>query len=349
MDGQLNVQVRPNRPIVRIDPQFLIGRIRHLSPPLITCFVSASASWNCSFSVPHDGTTERGDPPTKDRKPTDKKFFSIFSFATCGGYSGQTSLKLSCNKTENLTITASFGYPFRLNNVKFAEYKEGFCGSTLKEWHLSGDFSSSAEFYVTIAVLAFLYCIGALVLYLGFRHLYQNPSKLPLIDFIITVIFAFMWLCSPGLESRMGSLNISVAFGFLNLILWAGNAWFAYKETNLHTPPQPDNPEQGPPPSSMSIGSRFNGRHVLTQHKDLNPRYCKLYVLRLKSLQSCWSMSSPPTAIEKTVVVYYRFYFTCCIALNMHHAVDRSICSANAAVWFGSHACHGSSCTAGKK
>ncbi|XP_073508327.1 synaptophysin-like protein 1 [Phyllobates terribilis] len=210
-------------------------------------------------------------------------FFSIFSFATCGGYSGKTSLVLSCNKTENITIVASFGYPFRLNNVKFVGVKENFCGELLKEWHLRGDFSSSAEFYVTIAALAFLYCIGALVVYLGFRHLYQNPSKLPLIDFIITVIFAFMWLvsssawakgltdiktmtspehiattecmtkfqCYPDTESRMGSLNISVAFGFLNLILWAGNAWFAYKETNLHTPPQPDNPEQGPPPSSM--------------------------------------------------------------------------------------------------
>ncbi|KAM4037319.1 synaptophysin-like protein 1 [Anomaloglossus baeobatrachus] len=214
-------------------------------------------------------------------------FFSIFSFATCGGYSGKTSIYLSCNnnKTENLTLVASFGYPFRLNNVKFDGYKENYCDDLMKEWHLSGDFSSSAEFYVTIAALAFLYCIGALVVYLGFRHLYQNPSKLPLIDFIITVIFAFMWLvsssawakgltdiktvtspdhlvkeqcvgrkfqCSEGTESRMGSLNISVAFGFLNLILWAGNAWFAYKETNLHTPPpEPSNPEQGVPPSSM--------------------------------------------------------------------------------------------------
>ncbi|XP_056429552.1 synaptophysin-like protein 1 [Hyla sarda] len=209
-------------------------------------------------------------------------FFSIFSFATCGGYSGKTSLFVTCkeNNTLNGTIEATFTYPFRLNNALFQEVSGKFCAGKLPGWHLTGDYSSSAEFYVTIAVFAFLYCIGALVLYLGFRHLYQDSKKLPLIDFIITVIFAFMWLvsssawakgltdikyvtspsttaklchqlylCTPGSESRMGSLNISVAFGFLNLILWAGNAWFVYKETDLR-PPQPSNPED-PPPSSM--------------------------------------------------------------------------------------------------
>ncbi|KAM3926327.1 synaptophysin-like protein 1 [Leptodactylus fuscus] len=213
-------------------------------------------------------------------------FFSIFSFATCGGYSGSTSLNLSCfaNKTDNRSIVATFSYPFRLNNVIFKGIDKEYCGKPWEEWRLTGDYSSSAEFYVTIAVFAFLYCMGALVLYLGFRHLYQDSTKLPLIDFIITVIFAFLWLvsssawakgltdvktvtnpsnivkidqckelinCSPGSESHMGSLNISVAFGFLNLILWAGNAWFVYKETNLHSPPPTSDPEQGPPPSSM--------------------------------------------------------------------------------------------------
>ncbi|XP_072003275.1 synaptophysin-like protein 1 [Engystomops pustulosus] len=212
-------------------------------------------------------------------------FFSIFSFATCGGYSGTTSLHLSC-PNETAIIEATFRYPFRLNTVLFhGNYTEKFCGAPWNELHLTGDYSSSAEFYVTVAVFAFLYCIGALVLYLGFRHLYQDSIKLPLIDFIITAIFAFLWLvsssawakgltdikrvtnptelaktscsdhftCTPGSESRMGSLNISVAFGFLNLILWAGNAWFVYKETNLHTqaPPPPSDPEQGPPPSNM--------------------------------------------------------------------------------------------------
>ncbi|KAM5173108.1 synaptophysin-like protein 1 [Mantella aurantiaca] len=210
-------------------------------------------------------------------------FFSIFSFATCGGYSGETSLFVTCaNKTipDNLTMTAAFGYPFRLNIIKFAGI-EKICDKTWLPFHLTGDYSSPAQFYVTIAVLAFLYSMAALVLYLGYRHLYQDSTKVPLFDFIITVVFAFMWLvsssawakgltdvkyatdsvdiahqcnqtfimCQSKTNPHMGTLNISVAFGFLNLVLWAGNAWFAYKETNLHTPP-PENPEQGPPPPS---------------------------------------------------------------------------------------------------
>ncbi|XP_053572539.1 synaptophysin-like protein 1 [Bombina bombina] len=216
--------------------------------------------------------------------------FSIFSFATCGGYSGSTSVILSCKNTtahpDNHTIQASFMYPFRLNTVVFKGVQDA-CGVPWKDLHLTGDFSPPSEFYVTIGVFAFLYCMGALVLYLGYMHLYRDSAKLPLVDFGITVIFAFMWLvsssawakgltdiktstdpavivdhyctndviCNPGDHTSMRSLNISVVFGFLNLILWAGNAWFVYKETKLHSEPLPSDTEKGPgndpPPSSM--------------------------------------------------------------------------------------------------
>ncbi|NWR73687.1 SYPL1 protein, partial [Centropus unirufus] len=87
-------------------------------------------------------------------------------------------------------------------------------------------------------------------------------------DFAITVITAFLWLVSTaawakaladikmstgasiitGIEfckapettchfasvTSMRTLNVSVVFGLLNMVLWAGNAWFVYKDTNLH-------------------------------------------------------------------------------------------------------------------
>ncbi|XP_070620095.1 synaptophysin-like protein 1 [Erythrolamprus reginae] len=213
--------------------------------------------------------------------------FSIFAFATCGGYSGKTSILLACKNAINVTWTRDFSYPFRLSKISFGPLvKEENCNNT---WdspsYLVGDFSSSAEFYVTFAVLVFLYCIAALILYLGYMHLYRGAGKLPLIDFIFTVIITFLWLVStsawakalvdikastgPGIVMgnnfchsqspfchfneirRMGSLNVSVVVGFLNLILWAGGAWFVYKETNLHSPPSSASPNatssQSPP------------------------------------------------------------------------------------------------------
>ncbi|NWW43943.1 SYPL1 protein, partial [Pedionomus torquatus] len=87
-------------------------------------------------------------------------------------------------------------------------------------------------------------------------------------DLAVTVITAFLWLVStftwakaladikmstgasviPGIDfckapgttcrfvsvTSMKSLNVSVVFGLLNMVLWGGNIWFVYKDTNLH-------------------------------------------------------------------------------------------------------------------
>ncbi|KYO34931.1 synaptophysin-like protein 1 [Alligator mississippiensis] len=214
--------------------------------------------------------------------------FSIFAFATCGGYGGNTSFKVSCSQTKNESVTATFGYPFRLNTVAFQTQSKVFCNETWNDLHLVGDFSSSSQFFVTLAVFAFLYSLAALVLYLGYMHLYRGAGgKLPMADFLITVVFAFLWLVSasawakaltdvkvstgpdlvadfafcqkPAIEcifdsvSSMGSLNVSVVIGFLNVILWGGNSWFVYKETNLHSPPSAAPHAAGAAPAPSGI------------------------------------------------------------------------------------------------
>ncbi|XP_072136219.1 synaptoporin [Mobula birostris] len=199
--------------------------------------------------------------------------FAIFAFATCGGYSGALKVSVDCaNKSEsNLNIEIGFSYPFRLHQVYFdAPTCEG---KRQERLFLIGDYSSSAEFFVTIAVFAFLYSLAATVVYIFFQNKYRENNRGPLIDFIVTVVFSFLWLvgssawakglsdvkvatdpdevlllmsackqqgnkCLPVRDPAMSGLNTSVVFGFLNFILWAGNIWFVFKETGWHTSSQ---------------------------------------------------------------------------------------------------------------
>ncbi|KAM4768888.1 synaptoporin isoform X1 [Corvus cornix cornix] len=196
--------------------------------------------------------------------------FAIFAFATCGGYSGELRLSVDCaNKSESdLSIDIAFAYPFRLHQVNF---EAPTCeGKRQEKLALIGDFSSSAEFFVTIAVFAFLYSLAATVVYIFFQNKYRENNRGPLIDFIVTVVFSFLWLvsssawakglsdvkvatdpdevlllisackqqsnkCLPVRSPVMSSLNTSVVFGYLNFILWAGNIWFVFKETGWHS------------------------------------------------------------------------------------------------------------------
>ncbi|KAK9406028.1 synaptoporin [Crotalus adamanteus] len=194
-----------------------------------------------------------------------KKLFAVFAFATCGGYSGGLRLSVDCaNRTQSdRSIDIAFAYPFRLYQVKF---DAPTCEGRQEKLSLIGDFSSSAEFFVTIAVFAFLYSLAATVVYIFFQNKYRENNRGPLIDFVVTVVFSFMWLvgssawakglsdvkvatnpdevfllmsackqqsnkCLPVYSPVMSSLNTSVVFGFLNFVLWAGNIWFVFKET----------------------------------------------------------------------------------------------------------------------
>ncbi|XP_037692338.1 synaptophysin-like protein 1 isoform X2 [Choloepus didactylus] len=124
---------------------------------------------------------------------------SIFAFATCGGFKGKIEILVTCLKsTENKTVTATFGYPFRLNQESFQSSPVNICDVNWKNFVLIGDFSSSAQFYVTFAVFVFLYCIAALLLYVGYMNLYRDSRKLPMIDFIVTLVATFLWLVSTS-------------------------------------------------------------------------------------------------------------------------------------------------------
>ncbi|TRY54986.1 hypothetical protein DNTS_020740 [Danionella cerebrum] len=193
--------------------------------------------------------------------------FAVLAFATCGGYSGQILVKIECfDKTQN-NISVGFTYPFRLQQVHFTA---PLCEGTRKETlFLEGDYASSAQFFVTVSVLAFVYSLLATVVYIFYQNNYRERNRGPVVDFLVTLGFSSMWLvssiawaktlsavktatdvhqillllsacraqqnsCELIHEPVWTNLNMSVAFGFMNFFLWAGNIWFAYKETGLH-------------------------------------------------------------------------------------------------------------------
>ncbi|KAI3357928.1 hypothetical protein L3Q82_016318, partial [Scortum barcoo] len=126
------------------------------------------------------------------------QFFAIFAFSTCGSYSGMFRVAVECkNRTDsNLNIEVEFEYPFRLHQVYF---DAPTCkGGNMERLFLVGDYSSSAEFFVTIGVFAFLYSTAALSIYIFFFEKYKENNKGPLIDLGVTGVFAFMWLVSSA-------------------------------------------------------------------------------------------------------------------------------------------------------
>ncbi|XP_023847289.1 synaptophysin-like isoform X1 [Salvelinus sp. IW2-2015] len=192
--------------------------------------------------------------------------FAIFAFSTCGSYSGMFKMSVECkNRSDSdLSIEVEFEYPFRLHQVYF---DAPTCkGGNPERLFLIGDYSSSAGFFVTVGVFSFLYSMAALSVYVFILEKYREGCKGAQIDFVVTCVFTFFWLvassawakglsdvkastdpdkvlllieacdepenrCREVHDPVVSGLNTSVAFGFLNLILWGGNLWFVFKET----------------------------------------------------------------------------------------------------------------------
>ncbi|XP_052079928.1 synaptophysin-like [Mytilus californianus] len=175
------------------------------------------------------------------------------------------------NGTHNTTTATEriqVAYPYDLHNEYFMWPLCTRSSGGPGQMALLEGAKSSAEFYVFVGVFVFLYCLAALVLYLLFDELYRSNTNIVTADFIISVVVTLFWLigssawaqglvnlkyytdfdkcgqfdeigadckapnqCVQTIFPNFASLNVSVIFGFLNMLVWAGNLWFLYKET----------------------------------------------------------------------------------------------------------------------
>ncbi|BFZ08543.1 hypothetical protein BsWGS_11582 [Bradybaena similaris] len=214
---------------------------------------------------------------------------SIFAFATTTSHETSTTFTTKCNGTDVHT-RFSYGYPYQLEDVCFgiplcsSDKSDKFC--------LLAGSKSSAEFYVFVGVIVFLYCLAALVVYIVFDDTYRKNNRIVIADFVISVVLALLWIISSsawaagvsnikmytdpvdggiyGSDSKVtdchksedcttdslgnfASLNVSVIFGFLNFLVWVGNLWFLYKETPWFKVQAKPPTQPGESPSSGNV------------------------------------------------------------------------------------------------
>ncbi|XP_078597293.1 synaptophysin-like isoform X4 [Branchiostoma floridae x Branchiostoma japonicum] len=197
--------------------------------------------------------------------------FAIFAFATASGGGSHFQFSVTCNSSDPKMVDIYYSYPYKLEDVPVMN---AFCtNKTQTVYPLVGNENSSAEYFVTIGVFAFLYSLVALTIYVFVEGQFGDKNLWSKADLFITTAFAIFWFTSSsawaaavadikwstyapnvythgsivqlcknqgtvctdgGLNSSYANLNVSILFGFLNFILWAGNIWFTYKETPWH-------------------------------------------------------------------------------------------------------------------
>ncbi|KAL5967871.1 Synaptophysin, partial [Taenia solium] len=181
--------------------------------------------------------------------------FAIFAFASTISFYGHIKICIGhpCNSSAEVL---TFSYPFSLSSLKIPDSIHQL------DFPLYGDFSSGAQFYIFIGVVASLYCIGTLVLYTVFVDRYDSNVLLRKADFGLSTSIVFLWLIASTVWARnvdhlkrytseevikreicqrkdceieapqgYAGLNISLVFGFSNVALWAASLWFLWKET----------------------------------------------------------------------------------------------------------------------
>ena len=214
---------------------------------------------------------------------------SIVAFATASGFSTVLTFHLSCSTTKTVKVEYPIDYPFRINENP-QTFKD--CDNKSQSATLEGDFSPSAQWFVSVGVFSFLLSLASMVFYVLFESTFRLSHEriITIGDFAITCLFTFFWLTAASawakasndlkyftttdylvklppfdkvcaskdqncrfIQIASSKLSASVAFGFLNMFLWASNIWFVYKESPLHPEPNKgiESGQQGAPQNAM--------------------------------------------------------------------------------------------------
>ncbi|CAF1041744.1 unnamed protein product [Adineta steineri] len=208
--------------------------------------------------------------------------FAILAIATA--CNGRSSVALNVGGVTN-AVTTTWSYPYKLANTAVIRTSDR---AVLSSISTGNDPESAAEFFVFTGSTSLILSLAFILLYVFMHEQYINKDLYPVIDFTITLIWTIFWIagssawaqavtsirtqtawenirqrsglclttpCSYSVSGNYANIIVSVIFGYLNFILWAGSTWFIFKETRFfkgRTLPQQPQPQ---PNTYSDIGS----------------------------------------------------------------------------------------------
>ncbi|CAF1328891.1 unnamed protein product [Rotaria magnacalcarata] len=202
--------------------------------------------------------------------------FAIFAFATACNGSSYLSIQQGSNSNA-ASVTWSYPYDLRGSQIVGALANDPIYLSE------SNSIRPSAEFFVFTGVTSMLLALGFLVIYIVLDRQFRYNDRIPIVDFVVTIIWAIFWIagssawaqgvsnlriqtsfnyvssllggctstsvCQQNQSGTYANVTVSVIFGFLNFILWIGSVWFVYKETRFF---KSRTAQQNPPQNNFS-------------------------------------------------------------------------------------------------
>ncbi|CAF3047746.1 unnamed protein product [Rotaria socialis] len=211
--------------------------------------------------------------------------FAIFAFATA--CNGSSYLYIQQGSNSN-TASVGWSYPYDLRGSQIITTNTAITNKTVY-LSQSNSIAPSAQFFVFTGVTSMLLALGFLVIYIVLDRQYRYNDRIPIVDFVVTIIWTIFWIagssawaqgvsniqiqtsfsyvsslldgCSSGSACQQNesgtyaNVTVSVIFGFLNFILWVGSVWFVYKETRFF---KSRTAQQNPPQNNFSNISASN-------------------------------------------------------------------------------------------
>lgn len=100
------------------------------------------------------------------------------------------------------TAATSWSYPYNLKGAQI-QLNNG-SGSSVSG---ANDIKPSAEFFVFVGVMAMLFSLAFLIVYVVLDRQYRNDERFPIVDLFITLIWTIFWFASSSAWAK-GVSNI---------------------------------------------------------------------------------------------------------------------------------------------